>query len=370
MQRANSKINRRCCRPLDICNDPGRLHLFRYRALDRGSSQNTRILKKHHSSFIKIRFPCEILFPSIVATAKLKRLLGRHTLMRGIIGLICLILGTVATVKLFTAPPAKRTGNEAYDRGYRAGGYIAPVVMFGLAGWLLLRGGARSSTTNPRRGVTGGPLPPVAPPVPVTVPVKINCGCGQHYAFDVEPVRGQMPGPVACPACGADGTTAANAVIAETLAARAQSIASAQMAQGRFVRRWHPAVWVAVGALGLVVLFLIASVAMGLMRRHGSFREVSGPSPGAPARPGIAGPTASSPGTSRERRAVRSSKPGSAAEAAPVPADVTAVDVWWGNRWWPATILKREGERALIHYEGWGSASDEWVTAERMKPRR
>jgi hypothetical protein len=51
------------------------------------------------------------------------------------------------------------------------------------------------------------------------IPVKIQCACGQRYAFDVEPVNGQMPSAVACPACGADGTAAANECIAQALAA-------------------------------------------------------------------------------------------------------------------------------------------------------
>ena len=42
------------------------------------------------------------------------------------------------------------------------------------------------------------------------VPVKIQCECGQNYAFDVEPVNGRMPTMVSCPSCGADGTAAAN----------------------------------------------------------------------------------------------------------------------------------------------------------------
>lgn len=42
------------------------------------------------------------------------------------------------------------------------------------------------------------------------VPVKIECECGQNYAFDVEPVNGRMPSAVSCPSCGADGTAAAN----------------------------------------------------------------------------------------------------------------------------------------------------------------
>jgi len=51
------------------------------------------------------------------------------------------------------------------------------------------------------------------------IPVKVQCGCGQKYAFDVEPVGGRMPSPVACPVCAADGTGAANEIIARSLAA-------------------------------------------------------------------------------------------------------------------------------------------------------
>jgi hypothetical protein len=49
------------------------------------------------------------------------------------------------------------------------------------------------------------------------IPIKIQCGCGQRYAFDIEPVNGRMPSPVACPACGADGTDTANAILAQGL---------------------------------------------------------------------------------------------------------------------------------------------------------
>ena len=50
------------------------------------------------------------------------------------------------------------------------------------------------------------------------MPIKIQCGCGQRYAFDIEPFCGHMPCPVNCPICGADGTHAANEVIAFNLA--------------------------------------------------------------------------------------------------------------------------------------------------------
>jgi hypothetical protein len=49
------------------------------------------------------------------------------------------------------------------------------------------------------------------------LPIKIQCGCGQKYAFDVEPVNGQMPYTVACPVCGVDGTEAANSALAQTM---------------------------------------------------------------------------------------------------------------------------------------------------------
>ena len=49
------------------------------------------------------------------------------------------------------------------------------------------------------------------------IPVKIQCGCGQRYAFEIEPVGGRMSSSVACPVCGADGTSAANEAIAFTL---------------------------------------------------------------------------------------------------------------------------------------------------------
>jgi hypothetical protein len=52
------------------------------------------------------------------------------------------------------------------------------------------------------------------------IAIKIQCGCGQKYAFDVEPVAGGMPAAVACPVCGDDGTAAANAVIAQSFPAQ------------------------------------------------------------------------------------------------------------------------------------------------------
>ena len=47
--------------------------------------------------------------------------------------------------------------------------------------------------------------------------VKIECPCGTHFAFDVEPVNGRMPVRVNCPGCGTDQTELANEVISRRL---------------------------------------------------------------------------------------------------------------------------------------------------------
>jgi serine/threonine-protein kinase len=52
------------------------------------------------------------------------------------------------------------------------------------------------------------------------IPIKIECGCGQRYEFEVVPVAGKMPGRISCPSCGADGTAVANLVIAEATPVR------------------------------------------------------------------------------------------------------------------------------------------------------
>lgn len=54
--------------------------------------------------------------------------------------------------------------------------------------------------------------------------LKVVCDCGQKYKFDVEPVNGQMPFKVNCPVCNADGTAAANGILAQTFSNLAQPI--------------------------------------------------------------------------------------------------------------------------------------------------
>lgn len=56
---------------------------------------------------------------------------------------------------------------------------------------------------------------------PALIPIKIRCGCGQKYAFDVDPSGGRMAYSVQCPICGLDGTTIANQMIAQYLSVSA-----------------------------------------------------------------------------------------------------------------------------------------------------
>jgi hypothetical protein len=48
--------------------------------------------------------------------------------------------------------------------------------------------------------------------------IKIVCGCGQKYIFEVDPDNGLMGASVTCPACGADGSQEASEILAQILA--------------------------------------------------------------------------------------------------------------------------------------------------------
>ena len=67
--------------------------------------------------------------------------------------------------------------------------------------------------------------------------IKIECGCGTKYSFDVEPRDGQMPWTVQCPACHADGTGAANRIIAEKSSAGETPVAAFARRNGLVWRR-------------------------------------------------------------------------------------------------------------------------------------
>ena len=64
------------------------------------------------------------------------------------------------------------------------------------------------------------------------IPIKIQCGCGQRYAFDVESGVYLLPGNIACPVCGADGTATVNAIIARSLSPQ-PTVAAATVAGSR-----------------------------------------------------------------------------------------------------------------------------------------
>jgi hypothetical protein len=62
-----------------------------------------------------------------------------------------------------------------------------------------------------------------------------------------------------------------------------------------------------------------------------------------------------------------------AVEAAPAAACAigSQIDVLWNDSWYASTIIagpNAEGQ-CQIHYDGWESSWDEWVGADRMRPR-
>ena len=59
--------------------------------------------------------------------------------------------------------------------------------------------------------------------------VKVQCPCGTRYKFDVQPINDQMPGPVSCPTCGADGTAASNAIIQQSVNAQVATTGAADV---------------------------------------------------------------------------------------------------------------------------------------------
>jgi len=65
-----------------------------------------------------------------------------------------------------------------------------------------------------------------------------------------------------------------------------------------------------------------------------------------------------------------------AQEAAPAAAPVTCavggqLDVLWNGSWYPATVEAgpNESGQCQIGYDGYGDEWDEWVGADRMRPR-
>jgi len=82
------------------------------------------------------------------------------------------------------------------------------------------------------------------------------------------------------------------------------------------------------------------------------------------------------------RRGTGASTP-AATPAAALPAATTAgpgdphtvytkgqnVDIFWGSSWWPGAVVNVDGARYLAHYDGYTAVWDEWVTAERLRPR-
>jgi hypothetical protein len=72
-----------------------------------------------------------------------------------------------------------------------------------------------------------------------------------------------------------------------------------------------------------------------------------------------------------QQHVVPVSSPGRSQEspAAPTPAGAKApVEVRWGNAWFVAEVLQVRGDSTLVRYTNWGSSTDEWVPAGRVRP--
>jgi hypothetical protein len=52
------------------------------------------------------------------------------------------------------------------------------------------------------------------------------------------------------------------------------------------------------------------------------------------------------------------------------PIAGSPIEVEWGQKWWPASILQAQGTQYLIHYTGWAASWDEWVTKDRIRSRQ
>jgi hypothetical protein len=71
--------------------------------------------------------------------------------------------------------------------------------------------------------------------------LKVVCGCGQKYKFDVEPVNGRMPFTVNCPVCGVDGTQSANDILSQTSSSQSPPIPLTMAAPAAGLRINRPA---------------------------------------------------------------------------------------------------------------------------------
>jgi len=52
----------------------------------------------------------------------------------------------------------------------------------------------------------------------------------------------------------------------------------------------------------------------------------------------------------------------------PAGGEIAEIEVEWNGQWYPATILKKDGDKTMIHYVGYGDNWDEWVAKERIRP--
>src|SRR5215510_13487179 len=87
------------------------------------------------------------------------------------------------------------------------------------------------------------------------IPIKIQCGCGQKYSFEVEPRDGRIDGTIQCPVCGMDGTDAMNQLIAQHRATQSNNSNLRESMRSKRSRWLLPTI----GGVAAVVVILVGT---------------------------------------------------------------------------------------------------------------
>ena len=196
--------------------------------------------------------------------------------------------------------------------------------------------------------------------------IKIQCACGQPFSFEVVPVNGRMPASVRCPMCGADGTVAANEFLAKLRPAppplppgdvppmRQPSAASPAPPS----RKKNTVLVITLVAIVVPVMTVASMFSTAATKRYLERSKIP------PQTFSTNTPVRVTP-TSPARANIHTPAP---ANETPPPADAEKVEILWGGQWFPGYVVKRDGARTLIHYNGWADSWNEWVTADKLRP--
>jgi hypothetical protein len=80
-------------------------------------------------------------------------------------------------------------------------------------------------------------------------------------------------------------------------------------------------------------------------------------------------PVDAAPGTDVAAPPADGAAPGPPAAQGEDPRVGQKVEVFWGGQWWPATILKVNGDQAYIHFDGHDDGWDQWTPPDKIRAR-